>query len=274
MRTLFTLAALGLASPALAAPTLTVDGACDGWATATVTDSTNYRLVFGEAGDDTVPGGGCAETPLGVVGSASAPMSDAETSFVLTGAYCGQSAQVIDMDTCAVSDVVTLPDVSAYDDGWDDGYDAGLEDAVCDITSDNATLCSAEQYWDGTSCLTLDLVVDVSPADGHDDESYTAGAGSVDITSNDATICGDAGGTWDGETCTAAAAEESMNCFQSGYCQAADDLWGTGVPNSIVGNATEAECYSSTYAGDRSGWVLGSYLASLVELFPYPTLCE
>ena len=56
--------------------------------------------------------------------------------------------------------------------------------------------------------------------------------------------------------------EESMNCFQSGYCQGAHDNWGTGAPNSIVGNATEAECQATPNLHDALAWDAG-YEAAL-----------
>jgi hypothetical protein len=267
---LFALAGLGLSTQAFAAPTFSVSGSCGG-ATTAVTDATNYRLVFGEAGAYTILGGSCADTELGVIGSASAPMSDSETTFVLTETHCGASAQVIDMDTCEVSAVVVLPTEDAYDMGYEDGcvfaggmWDADTEsclEATCaytdsdedtyddgsyaagvasvDITTDNAD-CGwvSGEYWDGTSCLTLDLVVDVSPADGHDDDSFAAGTASVtvpdgstycgtntsytdgscvstvDITSDNADVCEDAGGTFADGACT----------FESGTaCLSADD---------------------------------------------------
>ena len=159
---LLTLAGLGLSTQAFAAPTLSVSGSCGG-ATTAVTDATNYRLVFGEAGAYTVPGGSCADTALGVMGSASAPMSDSETTFVLNETHCGASAQVIDMDTCEVSAVVVLPTEDAYDMGYDDGYLDG--EASVDITSDNADV-----YDDGYADGLADCDTSEEPGDCASDD--------------------------------------------------------------------------------------------------------
>jgi hypothetical protein len=99
-----------------------------------------------------------------------------------------------------------------------------------------------------------------------------------DVSVSPESYCGD-GTTWDAAagTCTAAAAEESMNCFQSGFCQAADDLYGTGLPNSIVGNATEAECSSFEYPGGLIAWIHSFYAAQDVAHdgeFDMTLMCE
>ncbi len=182
---LFALAGLGLSSQAFAAPALTLsdDAACGGPVTVTVTGSDNYRLVFGDATDteDTedgsdpieVPLGPCAGTVLYVDGSASAPLTDSETTFVLNERYCGSSAQVIDMDTCEVSAVVVLPTENAYDMGYEDGcvFAGGMWDA------------------DTESCLEATCAYTDSDDDTYDDASYDAGyAAAPTPESNDATL--------------------------------------------------------------------------------------
>jgi alpha-tubulin suppressor-like RCC1 family protein len=74
--------------------------------------------------------------------------------------------------------------------------------------------------------------------------------------------CGD-GTSWDAAagTCTAA---PPLNCFQSGYCQGADDYWSTGLPNSILGNGTFDDCYGDppVPGPDVVAWDLGYALSA------------
>jgi hypothetical protein len=74
--------------------------------------------------------------------------------------------------------------------------------------------------------------------------------------------CGD-GTSWDAAagTCTAA---PPLNCFQSGYCQGADDYWSTGLPNSILGNGTIDDCYGDppVPGPDVVAWDLGYALSA------------
>jgi hypothetical protein len=237
MASLFALAGIGLSMQAFAAPTLALsDGAaCGGEVTVTVTDATNYRLVFGEAGAYSIPDGSCADTVLDVEGSASAPLSDSETTFVLNETQCGASAQVIDMDTCEVSAVVVLPTENAYDIGYEDGcvFAGGTWDA------------------DTETCLGASCAYTDSDDDTYDDDSFDAGAA----------LC-----------------PEPMNCFLSGFCQTADDLWWTNLPNAIVGNATLDDCLST--GDDVVAWDTGVDVASVIALTDYPEynlylyLCE
>ena len=72
--------------------------------------------------------------------------------------------------------------------------------------------------------------------------------------------------------------EETLNCWQSGFCQEADDLWDTGRPNSIVGNATESDCIDSPLLQNVVEWSEGTYHADqlpsdLVPAWSYH-LCE
>ena len=140
-----------------------------------------HQLPFGvwRGGGVTIPGGSCADTELGVMGSASAPLSDSETTFVLNETHCGASAQVIDMDTCEVSAVVVLPTENAYDMGYDDGYDDGyLEgESSVDITSDNADVYD-HGYADGLAeCDTSE-----EPADcASDDSEWYIAVSTTDV---------------------------------------------------------------------------------------------
>jgi hypothetical protein len=177
---------------------LSDDAACGGEVTVTVTDATNYRLVFGEAGAYSIPDGSCADTVLDVEGSASAPLSDSETTFVLNETQCGASAQVIDMDTCEVSAVVVLPTENAYDIGYEDGcvFAGGTWDA------------------DTETCLEASCAYTDSDDDTYDDASFDAGAASVEeshIGYEDSCVrvYGD---TWDAYT------ETCPQCFMSGFC--------------------------------------------------------
>ncbi len=190
-----------------------------------------------------------------------------------------------------------ITNTSAFKTRWLDSN--CCNDDSCTVQSDAFTisepLCTAGQYWDGVSCLTLDLVVDADD-DTYDDASYEAGwaaaptpesndatiasayygkgfaagyAAAPTPESNDATICGDAGGTWDAAagTCTAAASEESMNCFQSAFCRESDDLYETGLPNSIVGSASHEECLDSSTT--TNAWDIGRWIARLNFDSPY-----
>jgi hypothetical protein len=228
MVSLFALAGIGLSMQAFAAPTLALsdDAACGGEVTVTVTDATNYRLVFGEAGAYSIPDGSCADTVLDVEGSASAPLSDSETTFVLNETQCGASAQVIDMDTCEVSAVVVLPTENAYDIGYEDGcvFAGGTWDA------------------DTETCLGASCAYTDSDDDTYDDDSFDAGAASV---------------------------EESPQCFLSGFCQAADEYWESGLPNPIVGKVSELYCASEVDGGSelwRGGSEAAFYVGFVVDV--------
>jgi hypothetical protein len=136
---------------AQAAPSVTVSGECGGWVTVDIALDADgdYRVIWGETGSETVPLGGCAGTEVGVSG----PVTPLRTttagadsiSFPTTAEHCSQSLQVIDMSSCAVSEVVSLTTLAEVgyasgfadgeasvecdlDAGYADGYAAGLED--------------------------------------------------------------------------------------------------------------------------------------------------
>ena len=58
---------------AQAAPRVTLSGECGGWVTVDIALDADgdYRMIWGEAGSETVPLGGCAGTEVGVSGPAS-----------------------------------------------------------------------------------------------------------------------------------------------------------------------------------------------------------
>jgi hypothetical protein len=253
------LAALGFSTQALATPSLWVSGSCGGEATATVVGTSSYRLVLGEPGSYTLSEGACADTELAVVGTASAPMSARETTVVLTDPHCGASAQVIDLDTCELSEVVVLPAEYAYDVGYEDGcvFAGGTWD------SDTGTC-------DAATCAYTD-----TDDDTYDDASflagYVAGEASVDITSDNADVCTDAGGAWDLDsgTCTAATLVEEPDCWQSSYCLASDREFDTGRPLSKLGTITQEECQEAPYTSNWWLWYDGQVIGGTVNPFEH-----
>ena len=75
----------------------------------------------------------------------------------------------------------------------------------------------------------------------------------TDVTDNDATVCTNAGGTWDSgkKTCSPV-----LNCWAAGFCKAADEWWLEGTPNARVGPATRAQCAA---AGEDRAWLDGYF---------------
>jgi hypothetical protein len=172
----------------------------------------------------------------------------------------------------AVSDGST-----GYDDGYADGaasvtpddgigqsdVEAAYADGAASVTVPGGdTYCSSEDTtWDGTVCVSSVTPEDgIGPADV--DAAYDDGVASVDVPDGEY-YCDVDSTDWDevAGACVSSV-EESMNCFQSGYCQGAHDNWGTGAPNSIVGNATEAECQASPNPHDAEAWDEGNRVGS------------
>ena len=105
------------------------------------------------------------------------------------------------------------------------------------------------------------------------DAAYAEGAASVTVPGGD-TYCDAESTDWDevAGACVSSV-EESMNCFQSGFCQMRDDFWGTGLPNSIVGNATRDECMSSPNNEDRAAWVGGTDVGITAQFVILSEIC-
>lgn len=109
---------LALASSAWADPTLQVGGTCPGTVHLRITDLSPHASVAlvtsDRLGAGAVPGGPCAGTPLGLGGSPrlAARIDDAngllERFPTLAGAACSGFLQVVDLQTCEVSDVRPL----------------------------------------------------------------------------------------------------------------------------------------------------------------------
>jgi hypothetical protein len=220
--------------------------------------------------------------------------------------WCGRDAGV-SSDPGEDEDVATdTGDAGDADTEWPDemGTDAevaagvcssvdGLWDgsvctvAECDVTSDNvayaAALCSVGEYWDGTGCLSLDVVEDKGPVDGYDDAAYSAGARSVDVTADNRRVCRMAGGTWDvrTRTCSPALASVVPNCFQSAYCYFTDLHHETGLPIARSGHTSAEYCSDATspevdYQAWRAGKSVayGSSFGPPVAMHSFSRVCE
>lgn len=124
------------------------------------------------------------------------------------------------------------------------------------------------------SPMDLRWVVSTLPdVDAAYDDGYAAGEASVVIPDGDY-YCDAASTDWDEVAGACVSSVEEMSCLQSGYCQGADDYWGTGLPNSKVGNATVDECQAVYDSDDYWAWHWGVELAphSLTGMNAY--LCE
>jgi hypothetical protein len=183
----------------------------------------------------------------------------------------------------ATFDIGAVPDGSTgYDDGYADGaasvtpddgigqsdVEAAYADGAASVTVPGGdTYCSSEDTtWDGTVCVSSVTPEDgIGPADV--DAAYDDGVASVDVPDGEY-YCDVDSTDWDevAGACVSSV-EESMNCFQSGYCQGAHDAWSTGLPNSIVGNATEEECMTSPNSQDMWAWFDGELAAAYPSLF-------
>lgn len=171
MRILSFSAFILLPSVATAAPVLSVDGECGASATITVTDATaggDLHILWGSrAGSDRIPVGPCdgTSTSLRDLRGFGTPWpADATGSYTtdlrLAPSFCGKSAQILDVSTCELSDLVVLPGSSVvhldcdydteffngsgcesqaelynagYAAGSEDGYDDGYADAFSSV---------------------------------------------------------------------------------------------------------------------------------------------
>jgi hypothetical protein len=126
---------------------------------------------------------------------------DCATAAEVSGLNCATSAEVSGLDCATSAEVVCAPALTCPDCGSSDFYDQGVVAgaASVDITTDNAVAAAA--------------------------------AGNA--------ACTQAGGTWDGSTCTAAS---SYNCFVGGFCSQA----AISFPPATYG-------YTNVYDGHTQG---------------------
>ena len=93
--------------------------------------------------------------------------------------------------------------------------------------------------------------------------TYDAGTDtcSVDITSDNQTVCEAANGTWDGSGCTPAAAANSIDCFRAGLCGAdgfnQDYYRGKNASNSGCSETTVGSAYFDK--GVDGFWMLDNF---------------
>jgi hypothetical protein len=108
----------------------------------------------------------------------------------LQGAFNG-------LDCATAAEVVCAPALTCPDCGSSEFYDQGVVEGAdsVDITTDNAAVAAA-------AAAAVDITTDNAVA--------AAAAGNA--------ACTQAGGTWDGSTCTPAPAASSYNCFVAGFC--------------------------------------------------------
>jgi len=74
------------------------------------------------------------------------------------------------------------------------------------------------------------------------DAGYDDGEASVDVTSNDQSVCEAADGTWENDACTPASPASSYNCFVGGFCAQA-----------AINYPPAEYSYTNVYDGDTSG---------------------
>ena len=105
---------------------------------------------------------------------------------------------------------------------------AGLEEPI-----DNAAIAAAAAQaacedangtWENDACAAVDITSDNASLCSDAGGTYDAGTDtcSVDITSDNEAVCTDAGGMWDGSVCTPATVAD-RDCFREGVCGA--DGW-------------------------------------------------
>ena len=107
--------------------------------------------------------------------------------------------------------------------------------------------------------------LDQSYGAGYDtgyDAGYDEGEASVDVASNDQSVCEAADGTWENGTCTPWLPASSYNCFIGGFCSRADvveDTASNDYTNPYEGHTLGAEPALSAgcYSGPGSDWNRG-----------------
>ena len=152
-----------------------------------------------------------------------------------------------------------------------------------DVADANAVNSNFTQLTDSANGLdsrigALESKVPASCTEGQvlvwsDSSGAWACGAAADVTSDNATVCTAAGGTWDGSTSTCS---PGLNCWAAGFCHQTQQDWGTGLPNARFGAATEQQC---TAAGLDHKWDEGSTTARFPPLQQVdselaPALCE
>ena len=139
--------------------------------------------------------------------------------------------------------------------------------ARLDITTDNAAVCTTAggTYDAGTDTCSVDITSD------------NAGVAAV----AEQTGCEAANGTWDGSSCTPAAAP--YNCFLGGFCSQAGILFvpaGIDFGNVYDGHTMTTEPALGAGCNGSDTWDNGEDFANLVfdrgdlGLFPVLSVCE
>jgi len=111
------------------------------------------------------------------------------------------------------------------------------------------------------ACSPIQAYLQDSYDDGYG-AGYDDGEASVDVTSNDQSVCEAADGTWENDACTPWLPASSYNCFIGGFCSRADvvaDTASNGYTNLYEGHTlgTEPALSAGCYSGSGSDWERG-----------------
>ena len=148
-----------LAAPAFAAPTLSFDGSCPGDGTFIVSGleaGASFHFVYGqEEGSGTIVATHCAGHEVGIVSPQTHDVAfvagdDGERVFdwAISTNYCGKLVQVVNVDTCELSDVLAMPSFAC---DWDTETYDGTE-CIEHISPD----CDWDtQHFDGSDCVAI-----------------------------------------------------------------------------------------------------------------------
>ena len=118
------------------------------------------------------------------------------------------------------------------------------------------------------ACSPIQAYLQDSYDDGYDagyDTGYDDGEASVDVASNDQSVCEAAGGTWENDACTPAS---SYDCFIGGFCAQAAVRWPPddhGYINVYDGHTQGTEPALGAGCSVSSGsshWLAGKALAN------------
>ena len=135
-------------------------------------------------------------------------------------------------DDLSLEDLACSPIQAYLQDSYDDGYDAGYDTGY--------------------------------------DTGYDEGEASVDVASNDQSVCEAAGGNWENEACTPAPPALSYNCWIGGYCSRIASSHDSG-PNIYAGHtrATEPAVSAGCDDNGRSSWDNGASVAAFHARYDY-----
>ena len=116
--------------------------------------------------------------------------------------------------------------------------------------------------------LSVDDLAD-SPIGDYLDQSYGAGyvdgEASVDVTSNDQSVCEAADGTWENDACTPAPPASSYNCFVGSFCS---NFTRRGLPeesNAYHGHSPDTEPARGAGCNVAPGIYLWNYAYDYLE---------